>query len=380
MTRLIRFPQNKLKPTGGPAGYRVMLVVQSLRVGGAENMVENLAYALRDRGCVMEVVVLQSGETIISRRMRANGMDPFVIGKRPGPDLSAISRLAAAMREFRPDVVHSHLPILNYVVPAARRAGVENLVHTIHNVAQRETTSRLKVAYARKCYRRGTVRPVALSEINKRTVVEFYGIPADEVAVVTNGIDLAHFERKASYAIDGTAHVCHVGRFNEQKNHEAIVEAAALLKESGADVVFDLYGEGELMDSVREMASERGVADMLAFHGLTDDVPGAMAVADIFILPSLWEGIPMVIAEAMAAGLPIVASRVGGIPDMIEDGVDGILCEPTGASLAERIGRVLSDVRLRESLGTAARRESNQFSSDLMAERYLKVYMENAHG
>lgn len=360
-------------------GYRVMLVIQSLRVGGAENMVENLAYALRDRGCAVEVVVLQSDETIISRRMHENDINLVVIGKRPGPDLSAITKLAALMRDFKPDVVHSHLPILNYVVPAARRAGVMNLVHTIHNVAQKETTIRFKVSYARKCYRHGVVRPVALSEINKNSVIDFYGIPAEKVEVIPNGIDLSRFKPKTNYSIDGIARICHVGRFSEQKNHMAIVEAAALMRQSGIDASFDLYGEGSLMNYVRDAADKAGVANMLIFHGLTDNVPGTMRAADVFILPSLWEGVPMVVAEAMAAGLPIVASQVGGVPDMIEDGVDGLLCDPTGLSLAERLGVLLADKSQRQSLGISAREHSRQFSSDLMAERYLKVYMGGAH-
>lgn len=362
------------------SGYRVMLIVQSLRVGGAESMVENLAYALREKGCVVEVVALQTGETIISRRLRGNGIEPVFIGKRDGFDPSVVRWLADEMKHFKPDVVHSHLPILHYVNPAASRSYVVNRVHTIHNVAQKETGSRLKSAYARHCYRKGLVLPVALSEINKQTVVDFYGVPANRVAVVPNGVDLSRFAPKHFYEIEGIPHICHIGRFQEAKNHRTIVEAASLLKKKGADAVFDLYGEGSLMEETRRLANERGVDDMVVFHGLTNDVPRALAAADVFILPSIWEGIPMVIAEAMAAGLPIVASRVGGVPDMIEDGTDGILCEPTGASLAEGIEHALSDVLLRESLGTAARRKSHLFSFDLMAEHYLKVYTENVHG
>ncbi len=362
------------------AGYRIMLVVQSLRVGGAENMVENLAYALRDKECVVEVVSIQAGETIVSHRLRDNGINPVFIGKHNGFDSGVIRRLAGEMRRFRPDVVHSHLPILHYVNPAASRSGIVNRVHTIHNVAQKETGSRIKAAYAEYCYRRGFVLPVALSEINRQTVVDFYDVPEDRVAVVPNGVDLSRFVLKASYEIKGIPRICHIGRFQEAKNQGAIVKAASHLKRKGIRAMFDLYGEGSLMEDVRRQSGECGVDDMIIFHGLTDDVPGALAAADVFILPSVWEGIPMVIAEAMAAGLPIVASGVGGIPDMIDDGDDGILCEPTGSSLAKSIELVLTDVRLRESLGTAARRKSHLFSSDLMAGRYLKIYMENAHG
>ena len=120
--------------------YKVMLVVQSLRVGGAETMVENLAYALRSIGCAVCIVVLQPGETIITSRMRERGVAPIMMGKKPGMDLKLVSRLADVMRDFRPDVIHSHLPILHYVVPAAKQAGVSNMVHTLHNMASKETT------------------------------------------------------------------------------------------------------------------------------------------------------------------------------------------------------------------------------------------------
>ena len=127
-----------------------MLVAQSLRVGGAETMVENLAYALWRQGCTVAVVVLQPGETMITKRLRDNGVDLTILGKHRGLDLSVPGHLAAIMRGFVPDVVHSHLPILQYVVPAARKAGVSNLVHTVHSMAEKETSGKLKRALNRR--------------------------------------------------------------------------------------------------------------------------------------------------------------------------------------------------------------------------------------
>ena len=359
------------------SGYRVMLVVQSLRVGGAETMVENLAYALRRKRCEVCIVVLQAGETIISERLRQREMSLTILGKRKGVDLSLISRLATEMSQFRPDVVHSHLPILHYVVPAADRAGVHNVVHTLHNIASMEVKSRTKAAYCGRCYKSGRVLPVALSEINRQSVIEKYGIGAERVPVIPNGIDLSIFQARNSYAIEGVPHIAHIARFESAKNHMLLVECAELLRERGKKIHFDLYGIGSLRENVEEAVIMRGLTPYFTFHGLTNDVPGALAQADMFVLPSKYEGMPMTIVEAMAAGMPIVASEVGGIPDMLEDGVSAVLRKPSAQDFADALENIISNEKQREALGREAAKHSSKFGSDLMAERYLATYRAN---
>ena len=354
--------------------YRVMLVIQSLRVGGAETMVESLSYALLRQECAVLVVVLQSGETILTERMRKKGVDLRILGKRPGLDLSVFNRLAAIMRDFQPDVVHSHLPILQYVVPAARKAHVGNLVHTVHNMAEKETRSNLKRLLSRRYYRNGSVVPVALSEVTKRSVEDVYGLDASQVAIVANGIDLEAYEPKRDYSLSDPIRICHIGRFEEQKNHAALVDAAAQLKADGFDAVFDLYGVGSLMEEIKDAIAKKGLEGEFLFHGLTDNVPDALGKADLFVFPSVYEGMPMVLAEAMAAGLPIVAAAVGGIPDMLKDGESALLCDADAASVVSAIEKLLSEEGLRKSLGMAARERAANFSSDSMARAYLDIY------
>lgn len=351
-----------------------MLVIQSLRLGGAETMVENLSYALIRQGCAVLVVVLQPGETMLTGRMRKNGVDLAILGKRPGLDLLVSGRLAAIIRDFQPDVVHSHLPILQYVVPAARKARVNNLVHTVHSMADKETSSKLKRFFNRRYYSRGCVLPVALNEVTKRSVEDAYGLVSSQVAIVANGIDLGAYEPKRDYSLHTPIRVCHIGRFEEAKNHAALVAAATQLKADGFDVVFDLYGIGSLMEEIKGAVGKGGLEEVFAFHGLTDNVPDVLRNADLFVFPSFYEGMPMVLAEAMAAGLPIVAAAVGGIPDMLEDGENALLCKPDAALVATAVERLLSDEGLRKTLGTAARGRAADFSSDAMARAYLDVY------
>lgn len=365
---------------GGIEQYRVMLVVQSLRMGGAETMVEALANALVRHGCFVRVVVLQAEETIISERLRESGVPLTMMGKRPGIDLSLIGRLTREMKLFKPYVVHSHLPILHYVVPSANRAGVPILVHTLHNIAYRETRSRIKAAFNGRCYRSGRVIPVALSEINQQGIIERYHLKAADIPIVPNGIDLSRYKRRSTFSTGEVFEVVNIARFEEAKNHTAIVEAAEILGQRGIKTRFHLYGTGSLRQRTADMVKAKGLSDAIIFHGVTDDVPAALASADAFVLPSLYEGMPMVLIEAMASGLPIIASRVGGIPDMVDDGVSALLCEPRGDSIADGLERLASDEALRIRLGSAAAEQSQLFGSDAMASRYLSVYARTERG
>ena len=356
------------------APYKVMIVAQSLRVGGAETMIESLTYALLKEGCDVLVVVLQPGETIISERMRKHGATLIMMNKKPGMDLNLIGRLSKVMDKYRPDVIHSHLPILHYVVPAAKRAGISNLVHTIHNMATKETKSRLKGAYYGRLYRNGDVVPVALTETTRDSLVDRYGISPYRVPVVANVIDLSQYRAERSYDVGNVLEIVHIGRFEEAKNHSFIVDCASALKSRGVSARIHLYGVGSLMKEIKSRVEDKNLADFVIFHGLTSDVPNVLLEADAFIFPSLYEGMPMVIAEAMAAGLPIVASKNGGIPDMIEDGVSGLLLSLEVEDFVSAISEISVNKELRAHLGTQARVRAEAYGSQAMARNYLNVY------
>lgn len=354
--------------------YRVLLVVQSLRVGGAETMVATLARALRDEGCEIEVVALQAGESFLSEQLRSYGVRLTILGKKNGFDMTVSPRLASCMRAFRPDVVHSHLPILHYVVPAARRAGVDNVVHTLHNIAQKEVRNRLTRAYCRHCYRMGLVRPVAISDINAETVVEVYNVHIDSVDVVLNGIDLARYRPLSSYELDGPMRIAHVGRFMDVKNQSVLIESASILAARGIPICVDFYGVGPDLERCKALAKQLHMEDCVTFHGLISDVPRALARSDVFAFPSKYEGVPMALLEAMACGLPIVASPVGGVPDILSDGVSGLLRDPDASSFAEAIEALYASEDLRFTLGMHALERSKCYSSVEMARNYMRVY------
>ena len=136
----------------------------------------------------------------------------------------------------------------------------------------------------------------------------------------------------------------------------------------------DFWGEGELMDSIRELAARQGVENEVHFNGTTDNIYRELSNADLFILPSQWEGMPMSIIEAMGTGLPVIASDVGGVSDMLTQDESGLIIEPDADQLKDAIERVAGSETLRQKLGTTALAESETFSAVQMAQHYVDVY------
>lgn len=353
---------------------KILQVIPYFCFGGAETMCENLTYALQKMGHQVTVVSLYAERTPISRRMEEAGVKIRYLDKKLGLDLSMVPKLRKIMAEEKPDAVHTHLDVIKYVVAAARLAGVKNCVHTVHNVADKEAEGTLQKIINKTYFSLGWSTPVALSPQVQKSICDFYGLKPDRVPVIYNGIDLSRCIPKESYEASKPVTLVHVGRFNEQKNHAGLLRAFRLLLSEHPNCYLNLLGDGELMPQVKALAQELGISERISFLGSQSNVYPYLRDADIFVLPSDYEGMPMTIIEAMGTGLPIVATQVGGVPDMIENGKSGLLTACDEAEVARAMARLVSDEELRENLGRKAKEESKRFSAAYMAEEYCKSY------
>ena len=353
---------------------KIMQVIPYFCFGGAEIMCENLTYALKNAGQEVFAVSLYHDRTPIARRMEEAGIRIVYLDKKLGLDLSMVPKLIKIIRRERPDVVHTHLDVIKYAVLAAKLAGVKKCVHTVHSLADREAEGRVQKIINGFYFRRGWSVPVALTPEVQSSVSEFYGLPLRRVPVIYNGIDLSRCVPKTTYETGETVTILHVGRFDVPKNHPGLLEAFRLLLETHPECRLRLVGDGELRPDMEKLAQEKGIADFVEFCGMQSNVYPYLHDADIFTLPSIYEGNPMTIIEAMGTGLPIVASRVGGIPDMISDGESGLLVEPEPQSICAGLTRLVGDAALRQRLGLAARKQSQTFSAEHMARDYISCY------
>ena len=375
-------PEAAVGPAGPGAGperdarhTRVMIVVHGLETGGAEMMVLHLARELSRAGHPVRVVSLHGDETDVAGLMRRAGVDVVALNKAGGPDPRTVLRLRAQMRDFSPAVVHTHLPVLEYVLPAARLYGRRvRIIHTVHNLAREETRHRVLRAVNRRAFSHGVV-PVALNEEVRSSICREYALPPSAVPIVGNGIDLDAFRAPARRGLDGAgARLLCVARLAPAKNHALLLQTVARLRESGRDVSLTLVGDGPLRGALEERARELGISQRVRFAGRRTDTPAFYRDCDLFVLLSDYEGMPMSIIEAMASGLPVVATRAGGVAELVDDGVNGALVEADAAAAAEAIAAICDDPALYARLSDGAVRTSSHYSAEAMMEKYVDLY------
>ena len=353
---------------------KILQVIPYFCFGGAETMCENLTYALTKLGHDVTVVSLYDEQTPIACRMEEAGVKILYLDKKLGLDLSMVPTLMKIMRREKPDVVHSHLNVIKYTVAAAKLSGIRRCIHTVHNVAQEEAEGRVEKIISTIYFKLGLATPVALSPEVRSTIVSFYGLKEEKVPMIYNGVDLGKCCPKEDYALAEPAYLLHIGRFNAQKNHKGLLEAFAQIIKAYPDCCLNLIGDGELQEETLQYADTLGLREKINFLGNQTNVYPFLRKADLFLLPSRFEGMPMTIIEAMGTGLPIVASKVGGVPDMLEDGTSGLLvpCQPD--AVAQAALQLLQQEDLREKLGTNALKNSRVFGADHMARCYFDLY------
>lgn len=351
---------------------KIIQIIPQLGLGGAEIMCENLTYALQRLGHEVSVISTGNDQTVIAQRMKDQGIQMFFLNKKSGIDFSVISQMRKIFKEQKPDVIHTHLHVLQYVMPAIRGLAIRGKFHTIHNVAQEENVFVLRLLN-KQFFKHDHVKPIALSDLIRDSIVEEYHIQKEKIPVIFNGIDLSKCLPKEAYFTNGNFKILHIGRFDEQKNHIGLLNAFHAFHEKHPDSELWLIGDGEKRAEMEIYVNENRLADSVKFLGLQSSVYGYLRDADMFTLPSLYEGIPMTLIEAMGTGLPIVATKVGGVLDMLDEN-SALLVDVDVEQVAQAFERYYLDEQLRKKHGTAAKERVIQFSAEQMAKDYECVY------
>jgi len=361
---------------------RLLQLIPSLPVGGAERMLLDLVTHLDQDRYEITVVSLHRLGSQVERDLASSGVEVVYLGKRMGFDPRMFHRVAAAVRRARPDVVHTHRPVLSYALPSFLGRLRGRVVHTVHNLAEREVAGRLRKASHHVAFRLG-VAPVAICGAVAESITRLYGRPPR--AVIPNGIDVRRFAAPAvprgawrrQLGLDARAVVfAFVGRLSPQKDPGTLLRALATARL--APWVLLVSGDGELRAELEAQAEGLGLLGRVRFLGIRSDVPELLAASDVFVLPSRYEGHPLSAMEAMAAGRPVIATAVGGVPEVVRDGVTGLLVPPGDAvALAGAIGRLGRDEGLRQEMGRrGGLLAAEAFDVSRMAEAYDRLYQE----
>jgi glycosyltransferase involved in cell wall biosynthesis len=347
--------------------------------GGAEAVVASLASGL-DPASYRSVVCLFRDGWLRDRCERL-GLETHVVPMRGMLDLGWLRRFTRLLRDRGVDVIHAHEFGANtYGALAGRLAGVP-AVATVHGRSYYADCRRRRLAY-RVVSRAAAM--VAVSEDVKRFVVETTGVAAARVRVVLNGVAAAapvSEEVRASLRADlglrdGERVVTVVGSLYPVKGHRHLLQAVPQVLESSPSTVVLIAGRGSCERELREQAKRLGIEAQVRFLGLRGDVPVLLATSDVFVLPSLSEGLSIAILEAMAAGRPVVTTRVGGNPELVLHGQTGILVPPADApALASAVIALLTNPAAARRLGENGQRHvTERFGIEAMVRQYEAIY------
>ncbi|MCW5806201.1 MAG: glycosyltransferase [Deltaproteobacteria bacterium] len=358
--------------------WSIVHVLSSYGVGGQERVALDLAIGQRARGHRVGVISLAPPpDGAMASEFEAAGVEVGRVPKRAGLDPTLVPRLVRELRARRADVVHTHNPLpLIYGAPAARLAGAA-AIHSKHGVnpggrghrALRRAAAQLVHAF------------VAVSETTEQQARAQHDAPAKRILTIANGIRLDRYAPdpaargaiRAELGLGDAWVVGTVGRLDPYKNQALLVRAMAPLLARGARLV--IVGEGDARADVE--AAVRALPDPAAviLTGRRMDVPRLVHAFDVFALSSKSEGLPLVVPEAMSAGLPIVTTSVGGLPGVVDEGETGFLVPVDEAALSAALARLEADRARARTMGARAREVAlARYSHDRMVDAYLALY------
>jgi glycosyltransferase involved in cell wall biosynthesis len=364
------------------APRRLALLLETDGPGGAEVVVFQLACELRARGHEVTPVGISGGMGWLSGKYREAGFEPVLLPERRPPDWRLARSLAGVFRERRIELAHSHeFTMAWYGAWAARRAGLPH-VATMHG-NQTMTDAWRRRVILRWAFRRSAA-VVAVSEATRAQLVDDLGLAPGAIAVIRNGIaeragDAEPIRRELGVR-EGELLILAVGNLDRRKGHIHLLEALKQLEDEGLDVPWRVAIAGGRGGPERErlqaFAAEHGMADRVHILTQRDDVPNLQAAADVFTMPSLWEGLPLAVLEAMLSGTVVLASETSGIPEAITHEEHGLLAPPgDSAALARELGRLLREPDLRQQLAASAlARARREFTIQAMTGAYESTY------
>ena len=370
------------RPDGLP--IRVGFVVHVMNVAGAEMLVAETIRRLESR--IAPVVFCLDAIGTLGERLQREGVPVIAFSRRTGLHLGLAHRMAKEIRARGLQVIHAHqyTPFF-YSAIAARLSGVRpRVIFTEHGRHYPDVVSSKRRLVNRLVLDRLADHVNAVCKFSAQSLSEKDGFSADRIEVIENGVDLPRYAHnsdvralRSSLGLDPSRrYVTTVARFHPVKDHHTLLNAFAKVACARADADLLLVGDGDLRPNLERQAADLGIAGRVHFLGVRDDVANLLLASDVFALTSLSEAASITLLEAMACALPVVVTAVGGNPEIVREGVDGLLAPRGDApAIAAALLRLLDDRALARTLGaSAAERVRTSFRLDTTIGRYYELY------
>jgi glycosyltransferase involved in cell wall biosynthesis len=378
---------NRVRPERIP---RVAFVMHVMQVAGAEVLVAEAVRRLKGR--IDPVILCLDAVGPLGEKLLSEGVPVVCLNRKPGRDWGLPWRMAAELTRHHTDVIHAHqyTPFFYAALARALCWMRPRLIFTEHGRHYPDVVSPMRRRLNRLLLRRMASNVNACCAFSAKAVSDVEGFAPTPIEIIENGIEVSRYgpaaDRDAlrrSLGLDPTRrYIACVGRFHPVKDHAMLVRAFAGVAALHPDADLLLAGDGPLREDLQRQAAELGISGRMRFLGVRSDVPDILRACDIFALTSVSEAASLTVLEAMATALPVVVTAVGGNPEMVRDGVEGLLVPRGDSSACEAaLCKLLDDPTLARRLGDAGRRRvEERYRLEQTIDNYYRLYRQLCRG
>ncbi len=362
---------------------RVMQITHDLALGGLQQVVVNLCRAIDREKFDVSVLCLRDFGQFVPEIEKLGIRVYCLEQKESGTDYFSFLKVAKILKREKIDIIHTHntQPFVDGTI-ASLMSSIKTVVHTDH---ARDFPDKKRYMFAEWLMSKFVYKVVGVSEHTTQNLIEYEKISKGKVLTILNGVDESTYniaidkeKKRKELGINRDGLIIGLGvRLSEQKGVAYLIDAMPEVIKVYPDITLVVAGSGEIENELKRKVYDLGLTTNILFPGARTDIHELLKLFDLYILPSLWEGLPMTILEAMAAGCPIIATNVGGNGMAIENGFNGSLIEKENSKLlAYEILKLLKDKKLREMyVQNSIEIFRNKFSARIMARNYEKLYL-----
>jgi glycosyltransferase involved in cell wall biosynthesis len=372
-----------------PRRIRLLQIIDHLGHGGAEALQLTLAKSIDRARFDLHVIALRQFQPpLLTPSLRALGVPVTELNQRNAYDLPALLSIIKYIRRHKIDIIHTHLLASDFLGRIAGSLTGRPVVSTIHNSRADLDNEPMRRQWMEQWTGRFMARRlIVVSEMLREETTQWFGVPSRKVVAIPNGVDTEAFRRGPEFdsaavkrdMVSGGEYVMvtNLARWVPQKGLSHLIDAARIVTDARPDVRFLLLGHGDLHAELEAQAETLGIADKVILGGFLYNVSDVLAASDVFVLSSLWEGLPLALLEAMAAGCPAVATDVGGVSHVLQHGATGLVVPPadSGALAAAILECVNNPAQARERGAAAQAWVTQRYGMRAWAGKLERLYL-----
>lgn len=356
------------------------MVCSSFAVGGAENMVAQLLVGIKEKADVVAILSNQKCDNHIQEIVDSSNVKSYY----PNVDekksiikyIKILRHVHKTLKKEKPDIIHSHLGAMIFAVPYVLTHKVR-YIHTVHNVPNQDSGWFIRTII-RLLVKLKKIEFSSISQVIQDQIVEEYKTTPDKARVIVNPVDCQKYECKRNNTYNNQNNqkiqLISIGRLSKQKNHKNLLKAFSIVHKENPNITLLVVGDGNLRQDLEKYKDELKLTDNVVFTGAREDIPKLLADSDIFVMSSDYEGLPLTMLEAMASGLPIISTDVGGIKDIVDEKNSILVRAGDSERLAEAITDLVKNHEKRNNMGVYSKEYALRYDVNIFISKYLELY------